>query len=83
MFPKFTMRSSTCSAYKHLTFIPYALANVVEDEGDFTVAGVPHFDEPGPARHGTVTELGVQGDRARPGKYGPGKNGIRTNKELD
>jgi hypothetical protein len=32
------MRSSTCSAYKHLTFIPYALANVVEDEGDFTVA---------------------------------------------
>jgi hypothetical protein len=38
MFPKFTMRSSTCSAYKHLTFIPYALANVVEDEGDFTVA---------------------------------------------
>jgi hypothetical protein len=28
-----------------------------------------------------VTELGVQGDRARPGKYGPGKNGIRTNKE--
>ncbi len=22
----------------HLTFIPYALANVVEDEGDFTVA---------------------------------------------
>jgi len=38
MFPKFTMRSSTCSAYKHLTLIPYALANVVEDEGDFTVA---------------------------------------------
>jgi hypothetical protein len=38
MFPKFTMRSSTCSTYKHLTFIPYALANVVEDEGDFTVA---------------------------------------------
>jgi hypothetical protein len=38
MFLKFTMRSSTCSAYKHLTFIPYALANVVEDEGDFTVA---------------------------------------------
>jgi hypothetical protein len=38
MFPKFTMRSSTCSAYKHLTFIPYALANVVKDEGDFTVA---------------------------------------------
>ncbi len=35
MFPKFTMRSS---AYKHLTFIAYALANVVEDEGDFTVA---------------------------------------------
>jgi len=33
MFLKFTMRSSTCSAYKHLTFIPYALANVVEDEG--------------------------------------------------
>jgi hypothetical protein len=32
------MRSSTCSGYKHLTFIPYALANVVEDEGDFTVA---------------------------------------------
>ncbi len=32
------MRSSTCSAYKHGTFIPYALANVVEDEGDFTVA---------------------------------------------
>ncbi len=32
------MRSSTCFAYKHLTFIPYALANVVEDEGDFTVA---------------------------------------------
>jgi hypothetical protein len=38
MFPKFTMCSSTCSAYKHLTFIPYAFANVVEDEGDFTVA---------------------------------------------
>jgi hypothetical protein len=38
MFPKFTMRSSTCSAYKHLTFIPYALTNVVEDEGDFIVA---------------------------------------------
>jgi hypothetical protein len=38
MFPKFTMPSSTCSAYKHLTFIPYALASVVEDEGDFTVA---------------------------------------------
>ncbi len=38
MFPKFTMRSSTCSGCKHLTFIPYALANVVEDEGDFTVA---------------------------------------------
>jgi hypothetical protein len=38
MFPKFTMRSSTCSAYKHLTFIPYALANVVEDEGDFPVS---------------------------------------------
>jgi hypothetical protein len=38
MFLKFTMRSSTCSACKHLTFIPYALANVVEDEGDFTVA---------------------------------------------
>jgi hypothetical protein len=33
MFPKFTMRSSTCSGYKHFTFIPYALANVVEDEG--------------------------------------------------
>ncbi len=30
------------------------------------------FDEPGPARHGTVTEVGVQADRAR-----PGKNGIR------
>jgi hypothetical protein len=38
MFPKFTMRSSTCSTYKHFTFIPYALANVVEDEGDFTMA---------------------------------------------
>jgi hypothetical protein len=38
MFLKFTMRSSTCSEYKHLTFIPYALANVVEDEGDLTVA---------------------------------------------
>jgi hypothetical protein len=38
MFPKFTIRSSTCSAYKDLTFIPYALPNVVEDEGDFTVA---------------------------------------------
>jgi len=25
----FSMCSSTCSAYKHLTFIPYALANVV------------------------------------------------------
>jgi len=32
------MRSSTCSGYKHLIFIPYALPNVVEDEGDFTVA---------------------------------------------
>jgi hypothetical protein len=38
MFPKFTMRSSTCFGYKHLIFIPYALANVVEDEGDFIVA---------------------------------------------
>ncbi len=40
--------------------------------------GVLHFDEPGPALHGTMTKLGVQGDRA-----GPGKNEIRTNKELD
>ncbi len=32
------------------------------------------FDEPGPARHGTVTEVDVQADRAR-----PGKNGIRMN----
>jgi hypothetical protein len=38
MFPKFTMPSSTCSAYKHLNFISYALASVVEDERDFTVA---------------------------------------------
>jgi len=29
VFPKFTMCFSTCSAYKHLTFIPYALTNVV------------------------------------------------------
>jgi hypothetical protein len=40
MFLKFTMHSSTCSAYKDLTFISYALPNVVEDEGDFTVAEV-------------------------------------------
>ncbi len=32
------------------------------------------FDESGPARHGTVTEVGVQADRAR-----LGKNGIRMN----
>jgi len=36
--PQVHNASSTCSAYKHLTFIPYALANVVEDEGDFIVA---------------------------------------------
>jgi hypothetical protein len=32
------MRSSTCSAYKHLTFIPYALATVVEELG--SVCGI-------------------------------------------
>jgi len=32
------------------------------------------FDDPGPAQHGTVTEVGVQADRAR-----PGKNKIRMN----
>jgi hypothetical protein len=30
--------------------------------------------KPGPARHSTVTEVGVQADRAR-----PGKNGIQMN----
>ncbi|CAM6017574.1 unnamed protein product [Sphagnum balticum] len=33
-----------------------------------------NFDEPGPARHDTATEVGVQADRAR-----PGKNEIRMN----
>jgi len=48
------------------------------DRARLGTPGVPHFDEPGPVRHGTVTEVGVQGDRAR-----PDKNGIRMNKELD
>jgi len=30
--------------------------------------------KPGPAQHGTMTEVGVQTDQAR-----PGKNGIRMN----
>ncbi len=43
-----------------------------EKKRDFGEKRDSDFDEPGPARHGTVTEVGVQADRAR-----PGKNGIR------
>ncbi len=35
---------------------------------------VSHFEEPNPAQHDTVTKVGVQADRAR-----PGKNGIQMN----
>jgi hypothetical protein len=50
---------------------------------DKTGFGEKRDGGPGPARHDIVTELGVQGDRARLGKTGPGKTGIRMNKELD
>ncbi len=79
------MRSSTCSAHKHLTFIPYALANVVEDEGDFTVAeGHGHPLRPSVCdgarvRHRKTTGPGpelpdsrISADRARCGGARPG-----------
>jgi len=47
---------------------------LTDDRARPSTPGVSHFDESSPARHGTVTKVGIQADRAR-----LGKNGIQMN----